>query len=124
MAKYKRKEPVIIDAVKVTDDTYDGFSEVCAYHMESLIFVDERLVEEKYKSSGSAYTGCGCEHEDDGYCMKPCGERCEHMRKVGYVCFPNYQWYYPVIGDYMITESGKPPVFMKAEEFEKMFEPA
>jgi hypothetical protein len=121
MAKYKRKKPVIIDAVQVTDDTYDGYSEVCAYHLDSLIFVDERLIEEKYKGS---IGGCRCEYEDDGYCMKAHGERCEHMRKIGYIAFPHYQWYYPLIGDYMIKEEGKPPIFMTAEEFEKIYEPA
>lgn len=124
MARYKYREPVIVEAHEVTDDTYDGYTEVCAYSLESLVFVDERLVEEKYKSNSAVTPHCGCEYADDGYCMKPPSVPCEHMRKIGYIVRPNYRWLYPVIGDYMIIREGKEPQFMTAEEFHKTFEPA
>ena len=114
MPKYVRRIPAVVDAVQFTADMYDGYVNVCAHHLDSLIFIDERLVEDKYRDSDFC-----CEHEDDGHCME-FGSPCEHLRKIGYIRAGD-RWLYPYVGDYMIKDGAGNISFMPSEQFEATF---
>ena len=116
MEKYIRTTPTIVSAKQITEDSYDGFVRVCAHSLDSLLFVDERLIEEKFKDSNYR-----CDYEDDGHCMKKCG--CECVRKLGYISLAN-GWYYPLVGDYLVIDEHNKVSFMTAEKFESMYKKA
>ena len=123
MAQYRKKKPTIVEAVQVTNETYDGFSDICAYALESLLFIDERLYEKEYMTDDSACRTPRCEYEDDGYCMKLTRDVCPHMRKIGYIKGKDdFVYHYPLVGDYMIIDESGKVSFMTAEKFEETFE--
>ena len=117
MSKYVRKVPEIIEAEQITEEKYDGYVNVCAHHLDSLIFIDERREEEAYRNSDFR-----CDWEDDGHCMKKDGEPCEHLRKIGFIKLLDYKYAYPMVGDYMIVDENKKVSFMSSEKFERMYE--
>ena len=117
MSKYVRKVPEIIEAEQITEEKYDGYVNVCAHHLDSLVFIDERREEEAYRNSDFR-----CDWEDDGHCMKKDGKPCEHLRKIGFIKLLDYKYAYPMVGDYMIVDENKKISFMSSEKFERMYE--
>ena len=116
MLKYIKKEPVVVKAKQITEQDYDGYVIVCAHHLDSLIFIDERLQEKEYENSCFF-----CDYEDDGHCLREGGE-CGHARKIGYIKLSDYNFAYPVVGDYMVVDENGKVHFMKAEQFEAQYE--
>jgi hypothetical protein len=119
MVEYVRKKPLIIRAKQITNEDYDGFETICAHCISSLVSLDERYIEEKYKDSQHR-----CSYEDDGYCLKD-GD-CECKRKIGYIKIPDrydYNYCYPVVSDYLIEDENGKIKIMRKEEFEEIYEP-
>lgn len=116
MNKYVKKIPEVVRAEQITDEKYDGYVTVCAHHLDSLLFIDERREEEAYRNSDFR-----CDYEDDGHCMKECGD-CEHARKIGYIRLSDHRHAYPMVGDYMVVDENNKICFLSAERFETLYE--
>ncbi len=116
MKTYVRKTPEIVRAEQISEEKYDGYVTVCAYHLDTLLFIDERRYEEKYRDADFL-----CDYEDDGHCMKGCGG-CEHARRIGYIKMEDYRLAYPVVGDYKVVDENGNINFMREEQFQSKYE--
>lgn len=118
MDNYRKKQPEIISARKITENDFSGKVKVCAYELKHLLFIDERRREPKYENENIC-----CEWEDDGHCLKKTGSLCKHCREIGYIKVNDSfnGICYPMIGDYIIVKDNTISI-MKKEIFEENYE--
>ena len=118
MDKYRRKQPEVILAKKITENDFSGKVNVCAYQLKHLLFIDNRRREAEYENKNTC-----CEWEDDGHCLKKSGNRCKHCREIGYIKInDSYNGIcFPMVDDYIVVKDNNISI-IKKELFEDLYE--
>lgn len=105
-----------VKALRVTEEDYDGYSNLCSYCLKHNVSITDRI-EKLFGNPNSS----NCIHEDDGYCMKK--GKCVDCVKLGYIKqeIPDFKIHYPLVGDYLVLHKNGHIEVLESDEFEKEY---
>lgn len=105
-----------VKALRVTEEDYDGYSNLCSFCLKHNISISDRI-ENLYGNPDTF----NCEFEDDGYCVK--NGKCKHCVKLGYIKQerPDFKIHYPLVGDYFVIHKNGFTEILEAKDFEKEY---